>query len=609
MKSRIIIAAAGCIALCTQAQTTNKTQPDNGDQSRLKKEITVDRSIVPQLREAKRLSMSPTVELPTTTATKLSYSPRTVTTRVPALFTTLNPAAYGDSIATDHTRGYLTLGYGPTFDAMASGGFQLIDTKGTKLGAWVQYDGYMFHDDIYYSTRNLSSTSEQKALFRNNNFKGGLSLSQATGKNSVLDIDLVYGFGKVNSPNLDTDLLSSEYDPRDPRFVLETNRHHINRFDGKAALKGSTSSLVYSIGAKYEIFAFGNYESRLWPNGTTPKGAKENIFGAEASIQSNPENESQGLVSVSYTSMHDTNTLREYMENEDKSYTQGLATIMPTYRYKSEQFKLDLGLRLDIGHNSGKAVHVAPNIKLAWLPTEQVTVWAKAGGGEVQNTLASIYSYTPYITTFDSYCNSNVPVTIDGGITAGPFSGAYVKLYGGWAKAKNWLVPGDYSWSLEGFTMDMIDISGYHVGITAGYSYRSLAEIEVNAEIAPQGENKGYYLWRDRAKRVVNATLTVHPLEQLDVNAGWELRSGRITNKEYYLDAGFYYPLRSNDYDDWRTDHFSTLSNVSLGARWRFNRNVSAFADVQNLLNHKNVTYIGEGARGIHGMIGVALKF
>ena len=71
MKSRIIIAAAGCIALCTQAQTTSKTQADNGDQTRLKKEITVDRSIVPQLREAKRLNMSPIVELPTTTATKL----------------------------------------------------------------------------------------------------------------------------------------------------------------------------------------------------------------------------------------------------------------------------------------------------------------------------------------------------------------------------------------------------------------------------------------------------------------------------------------------------------------------------------------------------------
>ncbi|MDE7470907.1 MAG: hypothetical protein K2M57_05625 [Paramuribaculum sp.] len=598
MKSRIIIAAAGCIALCTQAQTTSKTQADNGDQTRLKKEITVDRSIVPQLREAKRLNMSPIVELPTTTATKLDYSPRTVTARVPALFTTLNPAAYGDSIATDHTRGYLTLGYGPTFDAMASGGFQLIDTKGTKLGAWLQYDGYMFHDNVYYGTRNLSSTSEQKALFRNNNFKGGLSLSQATGKNSVLDIDLVYGFGKVNCPDLHTDLLNSYYDPNDPRFVLETNRHHINRFDGKAALKGSTASLVYSIGAKYEIFAFGN-------TGSSRKSDKENIFGVEASIQSNPENESQGLVSVSYTSMHDTHTPWEYREGEDKSYTQGLATIMPTYRYKSEQFTADLGLRLDISHNSGKTVHVAPNIKLAWLPTEQVTVWAKAGGGEVQNTLASIYSFTPYITPLDSYGNSNVPVTIDGGITVGPFSGAYVKLYGGWAKAKNWLVPGSYSWLCDGYSMDMIDISGYHAGITAGYSYRRLAEIEVSAEIAPQGEDKGYYLWRDRAKQVISATLTVHPLEQLDVNAGWELRSGRITNEKYGVDPGFDIDRISN----WLTADYPTLSNVSLGARWRFNRNVSAFADVQNLLNHKNVTYIGEGARGIHGMIGVALKF
>lgn len=586
------MAVAGTLTLSATAQTTS-TKPDT-DEARLKKEITVDRSIVPQLREAKRLNLAPAVVLPTAKSGQLDYSARTVTARVPALFSVLSPAAYDDSIPTDNSRGYVMAGYGPTLDALVSAGYNVINTSSTQLGAWIQFDGTFFHHKLEdmnpsYETSPTTGGPDFNLLFRRNTFTGGVSLSQAIGKSSALDLDLTYTFDKYNSPELTYDYLSA-ISPGP--IAVNTIRKHVNRFDGKATFSSTVNDLRYSIGAKYNIFAFGN-------NPSVTAADKQNVYEIGGVLRTNPDDESQAMLSVSYTGIHDSNYPIDFTTGEIKykeSYNQGLGTIMPTYRYESGKFVADLGVRLDLTVNSGKAFHIAPNVKVSWLPSDAFTLWAKASGGEVQNTLASLYSFTPYIASDICYRNSHVPVTLDAGFMVGPFKSAYVKVFGGWAKANDWLMPSYYK---NGIGMRQIDIDGWHAGIALGYSYRRIADIEVSAEIAPQDEDKGYYLWRDRAKRVINADLTLRPIEPLEVNLGWELRGGRAvyTNEQTRI------------INQWHFDDYSTLSNVSASGRWTFNPMVSVFLNIENILNHKNVNYLGEGGRGIHGMAGFSLKF
>lgn len=609
MNSRIIISAAAAllIGFGASAQTEKKDNSKEED-SRLSKEVNVDRTIIPQQRKATRLNLSPSVSLPAIQSAQLDYSARTVTARVPAMFAPMNPAAYMDSIATDNSRGYLTVGYGPIVDGLVSGGAKLINTSKTNLNAWLQYDASMFHHDPELFTTSGEVTDLPKMLFRRNTFAGGLNFTQGIGRRSSLEIDLGYGYDRFTAPELDAKFtLEHGYE-----WHLATLRRHLIRFDGKAAFHSATDDFRYGFGAHYNAFAFGGADAN-----------KQYLFGFEASLRSFPEDESQFILDLSYDGIHNTNSpgiMFNYVPGH--AYNQGMLSFTPTYRYKMDNFVADLGLRVDWTHHSGKAFHMAPNVKLSWLPIDQLTIWAKAGGGEVQNTMASLYSFTYMISPYQCYeNNSHLPLTIDGGVTIGPFSGAYVKLYGGWAKANDWLMPSYYD--NGGMLFSPLDMKGGYMGLAAGYNYRNLVSIDASLEYAPRGDEKdpdkaitkGYYKWRDRAEEVVNVSLTMRPMEQLEIKAGWELRANRDL---YYLTYTLIpedppypsaVPSQAAGSDGWRFNDVNTLSNVSLGARWHFTPMISAFIDVVNLLNRKDYVNLGVPGRGIHGMAGFSLKF
>lgn len=616
MNSRIFISAAAAllIGFGASAQTEKKDNSKEED-SRLSKEVNVDRTIIPQQRKATRLNLSPSVSLPAIQSAQLDYSARTVTARVPAMFAPMNPAAYMDSIATDNSRGYLTVGYGPIVDGLVSGGVKLINTSKTNLNAWLQYDASMFHHDPEEFTFSESDYFDHadlpKMLFRRNTFAGGLNFSQGIGRRSSLEIELGYGYDRFNNHKP-----HQYYDEQEAKVKWGTNtlRRHLIRFDGKAAFHSATDDFRYGFGAHYNAFAFGGADAN-----------KQYLFGFEASLRSFPEDESQFILDLSYDGIHNTNSpgiMFNYVPGH--AYNQGMLSFTPNYRYKMDNFVADLGLRVDWTHHSGKAFHMAPNVKLSWLPIDQLTIWAKAGGGEVQNTMASLYSFTYMISPYQCYeNNSHLPLTIDGGVTIGPFSGAYVKLYGGWAKANDWLMPSRYD--NGGMLFSPLDMKGGYMGIAAGYNYRNLVSIDASLEYAPRGDEKdpekavtkGYYKWRDRAEEVLNVSLTMRPMEQLEIKAGWELRANRNL---YYLaridlfglDEPYYYsssPSQAAGSEGWRFTNVKTLSNVSLGARWHFTPMISAFIDVENLLNRKDYVNLGVPGRGIHGMAGFSLKF
>ncbi len=61
-------------------------------------EVEVRYKETPQLREINKISMTPTITLPTENASRIPYSAADVRVGVPGSITTLQPAAYGDTI-------------------------------------------------------------------------------------------------------------------------------------------------------------------------------------------------------------------------------------------------------------------------------------------------------------------------------------------------------------------------------------------------------------------------------------------------------------------------------------------------------------------------------
>ena len=144
---------------------------------------------------------------------------------------------------------------------------------------------------------------------------------------------------------------------------------------------------------------------------------------------------------------------------------------------------------------------------------------------------------------------------------------------------------------------EKINMKGYKFHFGLGYRYRNLIDLSGSFEMAPQKINRGYYLWRDRARYVAALNLRVTPMEQLDINLGWEYRGGRKMG------------LREASAPESTLHSMGLVNSLNLGAAYRINTRWTVWADVDNLLNHHYTLIGGLPSQGIGGLIGVTYKF
>ena len=203
----------------------------------------------------------------------------------------------------------------------------------------------------------------------------------------------------------------------------------------------------------------------------------------------------------------------------------------------------------------------------------------------MQNTAAALYNEMSYMAQYTAFQNSHIPFTLDGTMVFGPFKGGYFEIFGGYAKANNWIMPFKDAIDLEG-----VDVSGWHAGVTAGYRCGKKFEAKVSAEFASSSDDikHTYYLWRDRARYVIDVNVKWSPIEKLDITLGYMLRGKRKMESSFDL---------------------GSFSSFQLGAAYKINPHISVFLDGQNLFNHANFYIGGVPAQGITGLAGVTLKF
>lgn len=582
--------------LCTAAAALHASAQS------LQKEITVRHESAPERIDSRRLPLNPLVTLPKSAASNLRYSSRDIRIDVPQTLTTLAPASYGDTLPYSPFRGYASLGFMTPFNLDLSAGYKLLDSDRTRLNAWLQYNATTYrHDD------------RSHGYVRRHTATAGLSLRRAVGRESYIDASLDYTFARYNTPPFDSHVTKYPYQT-------------VHRLNASALWSLSRSEFFCGIGAAYSRFAFANEIPEIgFLDGSNlsravsndPHKASENVgrimasLGAYTSESSHlgidldlsmVANSKSSSLGWAYTSLSN-NTLVQCIDGGRDSWTHGLATFLPYYRLASEQLDLRLGARVQLTINSGKAFHIAPDASATWHPSSSFNFYVKAGGGEVQNTLASLYDVTPYTTSLLTYGNSHVPITAEAGFTLGPWRGAYVGVSATMARANDWLMPVANNYSDLSTSFHPVDMKGYKLAVNAGYTYRSLLALTLRAEMAPQKYDKGYYLWRDRARYVFDAALTVTPIKPLDITVGWTYR-GKRSQAEIWGTGDFESPTFHSVLHP-----LGNISDLHLDAAYRFNSRWSAFGSASNLLNRK-YTLIGMmPAQGIHGLVGANYNF
>ena len=615
----------------------------NASGQSLSKEITVDKDVVPQEREASRMVLTPKLVLPAIQQKSLRWSDRGVAAPVSPTVATLPPAAYASSITPSPYRGYVMAGYFPAFQLGVSAGYKLIKTDNSDLNVWMQYDG---------------SSVKRKAPF-NSGKKIGYYLPDK-GKTTYNTQDVGVGVGGSHtfagvgtlSGRVAYDLSSFNL----PTLISKGFNQNINRFDIDLGWQSQAGAFDYSVNLGYDYFHLskvkeesiitfdGNRElaslidlssrnektlsvsfsgryaiSEFWHVGAdidftdTDRSAGENIFEVASGTWPDDSENFNG----------------PYISHEGFKYGlddvgYNITEMHPYLRWKNDNLIVNAGVGIQIAGGDCGSNRVRPDLRVDWTPSASFAIWGQLNDRRVNmQTLGDLYDRNRYV---GRDCNAGPMLDklhVEGGIIIGPFAGASIELWGSYGRVSSYYTPAVISlpqgnvgslnsgvsespfspYFTIGQYMVIDDFTDMSYGAAFNYDYRDIASLRVSWEGAPQEFDRGNINSLDRARSVFAATLGVHPINPLDISLGYTVRSGRCL---YGIKPD--YPGLFNPFE-YRKYSLGTAASLDLCATWRFSDRFNVWGTVENLLNRDWQIVYGIPNKGVTGLVGVSYRF
>lgn len=561
----------------------------------LRQEITVEHDIVPEKREAHKLPLAPAVTLPPVAKSSLSIISKGVGITLNPAASLLGPAASGQLAPDTTSLGYASLGYFPLYNLEASAG---IRGRRANLagGAWMQFDGYNY-------SRSNPLIPGYDSDYRRNTMTGGLYGTVGT-PHGVLGASAVYTGDWYRAPEV-LDLKSQSFEDFGMRIG----------FDSPLRRHGVTWNAAFRFGTA------GYGHNSTWPameyDDALNGRVREGLFALEGNASAYTSDNSVASVGLSFEYQRDNRrTVAIFdpaaafgpayrFEGNEGGHSIRLFTINPGWRVSVRQFTATIGARMQFTGNSGKVFHIAPDVVAAWTPSTQFALYGKAGGGEHLNTLRDIHHILTYAPPMMGYDMSHVPVTFEAGIKAGPWSGMAVSAYVRYASANDWLMPVALADGVVG--MQPFDMRGALFGAEASYRAGRTASATVRYERSSgQKADRGWYLWRDRARQSFEVTASVRPVEPLTVSASWTWRDRRrlVDSKKVLSDGRN--PIQEV-YSS--VTGLGAVSDLSIDADWALDSKWNVWMKLGNLMGRhwQEIGFVP--ARGVNGLVGVSCKF
>lgn len=548
-------------AMCVSAMFMSLSAQD------LSKEITIEKEIIPEHRSAIKLDVEPKSVSRAMTKKTPAFKDRHTASEIQANIATLEPASCGDTLTESKYRGYVDVGYFPVYNAAVSAGYRFIDNEKTRLNAWLQYNGKVYDAEMLHG---------EELTLRSHAVELGMALFHKVNSYSWVTAGVDYSYNRYNTP-----------------LGISSYNESVNNLGLNLGWNSQLGVLKYNAGVEFGHFAYGQKGFCL---GNEAKPVRENMFslsgGAEMPYAENLNiglDAKVSIVNYNRNSILLSDTLGHLNLVEADAPSYGIVSLTPRVKYKTVNLNISAGVKIDFAINDGNALNIAPDVNLSWAPVSYVSVYGTLGGGKHINTLASLFDYSKYSAPIFTYGTSKLPITFDAGVVVGPWHGAYVELFGGYAKADDWLMP-----SSENMTNLYVatDVKGWHGGVKVGFNYHDIVDFSIRYEAASQDLNKGYYLWRDRAKNILSLSLQVTPIKPLDIVVGYELRKDRYCN------------ISTNELCE-----MGDAENVSIGANYQLKERLGLFGQIENLFNNEYLMPGNIPVQGINALVGVNYKF
>ena len=594
------------------------------DNTKLNKEITLEKDIAPLEKKAVKKNELPKVKQPTAKGQKsaLGYSDLTTPIEVPTTIPTLLPYGYRTAHNFSDQRGYLDIGAGTQANFRVDFGYRIIDEEREKLGLW-------FNHNSTWNGKNSSKVvdvDENRNKQKYNDNVLAVDYSRAIGTGTLTlgakaHIDNYNFYGGWNSVDfIGGPSLNSAYDwDKEKQTFVDFN---INA-GWKSRFNLLDKPLLYNVGLQYGHAAYDKPFNKDYKHGAHDNWGILNLGGSfnineltTAGLAIKGEYLRRGAKAVANSEL-------------DLFDEVGMITLSPTYTIHGDMYKLQLGVNAHLSFSDGAVFRLSPNVRFNLALVDGFTFYANALGGKLLGyRVPTHYANHRYDYPFLMYGSIYTPLDAEAGFKIGPFQGLSGKLSVGYAIVKD--QPGIWYRADAGqvyqlalntgmmSTYTVIDGRGYWVGAELNYKYRSLIEATAAIKYAPHDDEffatdehyNNYKLGVDRASTVGNFDIKVHPWRPLTFDVGLEYRGGRMAlfgNQPYFeLNDGDYVMTRYTPYEFVKMDD---VINLHAGANYRLNSTVALWLQAHNLLNRRYDLLYGQGAQRIGCMVGASFTF
>lgn len=541
--------------------------------STLNRTVVVENEYNPSIMDASKINVLPRIEEPAVVKKGIEYA---TALRPVAAWTYENMSAIHREWPQDKARrGYVRAGYGNYGNVDVKAGYVWDPTESDRLRVAVSLDGMngtlkKWNDEDWKSR---FYTTDIRLAYRHQFAKATLRL----GGGVTSRIFNYLNGGEQNDEGIYTSFLPT---------VTDKQHHTLGDFYIGVASRNEDLPLQFSLQTGLKYFDIKYPTDRLESAGT------EKIIHTLGDVWGRLNEEQR--IGVQFQM----DNLIYAADSAMSNYTS--LCLNPYYQWEGEDWKIRLGAHVDWQSGEHSGIDAAPDLHAEYRFADSYVLYLQAVGGRELNDYRRLAAFSPYWALTNSVASTYVPLNATLGWKASPVNGLWLHLFGGYRISNDELSGSSFmarnSLFYTYFLQDNAKTA--YGGAELKYGYKDLFDVSLKGT---------YYSWSTDSPSE-NLYLSTKPKLELDFRAeakvfeGLNVHAGyRYVQREDYVTRGTNgEPVDSG---------LGNISDLSVGATYRFWKDVAVFGRVNNLLNKQYYTDYGYPAQKLNVLFGLSCRF
>lgn len=569
--------AATCLSVLITCNLAGKDLQTAQKDSSLRREMLLEAEYTPTIRDADKVNILPRVDDPKPVKALIEYSPWAVSPTPQAEVAKLQAEHFGTEPMLYDKRGYVTLGGGNLMNIRGALGYEFLNTEDDYLR--ISANHYSMNGKLKY----LQDDSKEKAKLNDNSVN---AFYKHRFEYFDLNVSANYGYTGFNYYGYPGGSSNDEIPDKTQTFQLINPTIEIKS--------------THNDGVNYFANMSYSYLTKKYGMDYDHKGPSEGDVFTEFNVNKDVYGITYGI-SAEMHNLFYKNTKSLYYYSDMDNYTNVKAT--PYFEMEGEgdrNWKLHVGAEVSYATKGDKKFTVAPDVTIEYDLSKGTWLYLHAGGGKEVYSQARIAKENRYLNPDLKIEDEDVPLDARLGIKSSELEKWFFNAYFRYKIANNMhYYYRDYNSNssdfFNAFNAGLYDDSNLmQAGAQVSFNHRDQIGFSIRGvKNFWDTEIRSYEITKaiNVPDFVIDASIDASVLSQLKIRLGYEMQSGR-------------YGL-----DDYKTDKMKDIQNVSLGANYIFNKSLSFYLQLNNLLNQKYEYWYTYPEQSITAIAGFSFMF